>query len=59
MGLFKKDKKVVESVIKTDKGEGPSFFKGYDIKWLKETGEEHGDFGLVEVYEKKYGVIEL
>lgn len=27
-------------------------FKGYDIRWLREVGEEHPDFGLVAEYDK-------
>ena len=54
-------KKKAQSALKiaTSKKEGgPVRFKGYDIKWLKELGEEHPDsLKLVSEYEKKYGEI--
>ncbi len=42
----------------TSKGEGPMMYKGYDIRWLKELGDEHPDSKrLVSEYEVKYGEI--
>lgn len=35
----------------------PRMYEGYDIRWLKEVGEDHPDFKLVSEYEKKYGEI--
>lgn len=52
-------KKKVQSTLKREtskKAGGPMMFKGYDIKWLKELGEEHPDSKkLVSEYEEKYG----
>lgn len=38
-------------------GDNPSIYKGYDIRWLKNVGEDHADFYLVAEYEAKYGEI--
>ena len=44
--------------LTSKKAGGPVMFKGYDIKWLKELGEEHPDSEkLVSEYEIKYGEI--
>jgi hypothetical protein len=32
-----------------------NFYKGYDIEWLRELGEEHPDFHLVAEYDAKKG----
>ena len=53
--MAKKKEKV--SMIQTSKGEGPLWFKSYDIRWLKGLKDEHPDFPLVAEFEKKYGVI--
>ena len=53
--------KKVQSALKiatSKKAGGPVSYKGYDIKWLKELGDEHPDSAkLVSEYEKKYGEI--
>ncbi len=53
--------KKVQSALKiatSKKAGGPVVYKSYDIKWLKELGDEHPDSErLVSEYEEKYGVI--
>lgn len=34
----------------------PSVYEGYDIRWLKRTGEAHPDYKLVAEFEKKFGI---
>lgn len=41
---------------KNKKKEIKGFYKGYDVRWLKEN-EDHPDFYLVAEYEAKYGEI--
>lgn len=50
---------VPQVAVKGKKGEKlvDRFYKGYDVKWLKEIGEEHPDFGLVAEFEKANGEI--
>ena len=56
--MAKKKEKEKVSMIATSKGEGPLWYKSYDIRWLKGLGEEHPKSErLVEKYENKYGVI--
>ena len=53
------EKKIKEVKVKKSKKKElpPVYFKGYDIKWLKEfAGKEHPDFGLVDEYEKKFKI---
>ena len=54
-------KKKVQSALKiatSKKAGGPVRYEGYDIRWLKELGDEHPDSKrLVSKYEKKYGEI--
>ncbi len=54
-------KKKVQSALKlvtSKKAGGPVRYKGYDIRWLKDLGDEHPDSKrLVSEYEKKYGEI--
>ena len=46
------------TIATSKKAGGQVMYEGYDIKWLKELGEEHPDSErLVGKYEKKYGVI--
>ena len=45
------------AVRETSKGEGPVWYKSYDIKWLKREQANHPDGNLVDEYEEKYGVI--
>ena len=39
------------------KPEKPRMYKGYDIRWLKET-EDHPDYYLVAEYEAEFGKVE-
>ena len=55
MATFTKETKV--SMIPTSKGKGPQWYKGYDIRWLKELEDEHPDFPLVAEYETKFGEV--
>lgn len=48
MILVKKGKKEVEV---------ERWYKGYDIKWLKQEKEFHPDGKLVDEFEKKFGII--
>jgi len=48
--------KEVEKKAKKKEVVKPSFFKGYDIRWLK-SEPKHPDFGFVAEYEKKFGEI--
>ena len=57
MATFTKTEKPKVDMRSTSKGEGPRWYKSYDIKWLKELGTEHPDFHLVAEYESKYGEI--
>lgn len=57
METFTKSESSKVDMRATSKGEGPTNYKGYDIKWLKKLGDEHPDFPFVEEYEKKYGEI--
>ena len=54
-------KKKAQSALRratSKKAGGPVMYESYDIKWLKELGEEHPDSKrLVSKYEKKYGEI--
>ena len=34
------------------------FYEGYDIRWLRELGEEHPDYYLVAEYDEKYPKVE-
>jgi hypothetical protein len=52
-------KEAIEEAVDTParkKAVKPTFFKGYDIRWLK-NNPEHPDFNLVAEYEAKYGEI--
>lgn len=53
--------KKVQSALRrptSKKAGGPVRYKGYDIKWLKELGDEHPDSErLVSEYEAKFGTI--
>ena len=52
-----KEEVVEEVVEKKEKAkEAPSFYKGYDIRWLKRE-PTHPEFGLVAEYEVEYGEI--
>ncbi len=47
--------------VKKEKKEfelGDIFYKGYDIKWLREK-PEHPDFGLVAEFDKKIKVLKV
>ena len=54
-------KKKIQSALKiatSKKAGGPVVYKSYNIKWLKELGDEHPDSAkLVSEYEEKYGEI--
>lgn len=46
----------MKSKVKNKEGftnEKAGFYKGYDIRWLKEIGEQHPDFYLVAELEAK------
>ena len=58
--LFKKNKTMTKSVAEKNSTkraptikEADGFYKGYDMRWLKDLGEEHPDFYLVAEYEAK------
>jgi hypothetical protein len=44
--------KVSGSNSKEKELEKAGFYKGYDIRWLREVGESHPDFYLVAEYDK-------
>lgn len=58
MALLKKKKKAEAMIETSKKAGGPKMYKSYDIRWLKELGDEHPDSEkLVSEYEKKFGEI--
>ena len=57
MGQFVK-KGFMPKAKKVEEPKNPRFYKGYDIKWLKEKEtEDHPDYNLVAEYEAKYGKV--
>lgn len=44
--------KNLKDIKELSKKEIPGFYKGYEIKWLK-NNPQHPDFNLVAEYEKK------